>query len=191
MKHKHHIIPKHMGGTDDESNLVELTIEEHAEAHRKLYEEHGKLEDYLAWKGLSGQIGKSEILSEIYKQNGKNRGKRNIGKPAWNKGLTKEDPRVKPYTEKLKVAKTEEHKSAMRKQKSDSSNMGKYVRTSDTKSKLSEAAKTQFTPEARIAHSEIMKRRKACQYCGMESNASNVTRHEKLCKLRITSDSID
>jgi hypothetical protein len=34
MKHKHHIIPKHMGGTDDSDNLVELTIEEHAEAHR-------------------------------------------------------------------------------------------------------------------------------------------------------------
>lgn len=31
MKHKHHIIPKHMGGT----------IEEHAEAHRQLYEKYG------------------------------------------------------------------------------------------------------------------------------------------------------
>ena len=35
MKHKHHIIPRHMGGTDDPSNLIELTIEEHAEAHRR------------------------------------------------------------------------------------------------------------------------------------------------------------
>jgi len=35
MKHIHHIIPKHMGGTDEESNLVELTVEEHAEAHKK------------------------------------------------------------------------------------------------------------------------------------------------------------
>jgi len=33
MKHKHHIVPKHMGGSDDPSNLIELTIEEHAEAH--------------------------------------------------------------------------------------------------------------------------------------------------------------
>jgi hypothetical protein len=31
--HKHHIIPKHAGGTNDPSNLVELTIEQHAEAH--------------------------------------------------------------------------------------------------------------------------------------------------------------
>lgn len=26
MKHKHHIIPKHAGGTDDASNIVELTV---------------------------------------------------------------------------------------------------------------------------------------------------------------------
>ena len=51
--HKHHIIPKHMGGTDDPSNLVELTVEEHAEAHRKLFEEHGRWQDELAWKGLA------------------------------------------------------------------------------------------------------------------------------------------
>lgn len=70
MKHKHHIIPRHAGGSDDSSNLVELTIEDHAEAHRLLYIEHGRWEDRLAWLGLSGQIGKEEILSEIYKQNG-------------------------------------------------------------------------------------------------------------------------
>jgi hypothetical protein len=55
MKHKHHIIPKHMGGTDDPENLIELTIEEHAEAHKVLFEKHGKIEDYWAWKGLSGE----------------------------------------------------------------------------------------------------------------------------------------
>ena len=52
-----------MGGTDDESNLVELTIEEHAEAHRLLYEQHGHWQDKLAWKGLSGQIGQEEVIA--------------------------------------------------------------------------------------------------------------------------------
>ena len=46
MKHLHHIVPKHMGGTDDPSNLVELAIEEHAEAHRLLWEEHNRKEDW-------------------------------------------------------------------------------------------------------------------------------------------------
>jgi CRISPR/Cas system CMR subunit Cmr4 (Cas7 group RAMP superfamily) len=71
MKHKHHIIPKHMGGSDDPENLIELTIEEHADAHRILFEKYGKIEDYWAWKGLSGQIGKEELLREISKNNGK------------------------------------------------------------------------------------------------------------------------
>lgn len=58
--HKHHIIPRHAGGTDDPSNLIELTVEEHAEAHKKLWEEHGRWQDEVAWKALSGQIGKEE-----------------------------------------------------------------------------------------------------------------------------------
>jgi hypothetical protein len=65
MKHKHHIIPKHMGGTDKPSNLVELTVEEHAEAHRVLFEQHGQWEDYIAWQGLSGRIGKEEIIRNV------------------------------------------------------------------------------------------------------------------------------
>jgi len=51
-----------MGGTDEPENLVELTVEEHAEVHRVLYEQYGKQEDYIAWKTLSGQIGKDETL---------------------------------------------------------------------------------------------------------------------------------
>lgn len=53
MLHKHHIIPRYLGGTDDPSNLVELTVEQHAEAHRLLYEQHGNWQDYVAWQGLS------------------------------------------------------------------------------------------------------------------------------------------
>ena len=60
--HKHHIIPRHAGGTDDESNLVYLTVEEHAETHRLLYEQYNRQEDYLAWKGLTGLIGKDEMI---------------------------------------------------------------------------------------------------------------------------------
>jgi len=62
----HHIIPRHMGGTDDPSNLIELTIEEHAEAHRKLYEEHGRWQDYLAWRGLLKLITQEERMEIMY-----------------------------------------------------------------------------------------------------------------------------
>lgn len=45
-----------MGGTDEPENLIELTIEEHAEAHRLLYEQFGQWQDEIAWKTLSGQM---------------------------------------------------------------------------------------------------------------------------------------
>ena len=60
MKHTHHIIPKHAGGTDDPENLTELTVEEHAEAHRLLFEQYGRWQDRLAWLALSGKTTFSE-----------------------------------------------------------------------------------------------------------------------------------
>lgn len=54
-KHKHHIIPKHMGGSNDPSNIVELSIKEHAEAHKKLWIKYGKIEDKIAYECLLGR----------------------------------------------------------------------------------------------------------------------------------------
>jgi hypothetical protein len=67
IKHKHHIIPRHVGGSDDPSNIIELTIQEHAEAHRKLYEEHGRWQDKLAWQALTGMIPHEQVLYEAVK----------------------------------------------------------------------------------------------------------------------------
>lgn len=53
--HRHHVIPKHMGGEDIEENIVYLTPEEHAAAHLKLYEQFGKYEDAQAYNTLSSQ----------------------------------------------------------------------------------------------------------------------------------------
>ena len=63
--HKHHIIPRHMGGSNHSSNIVVLSVEEHAEAHRKLYEEHGKWQDKIAADMLSGQIKSDDVRREI------------------------------------------------------------------------------------------------------------------------------
>ena len=63
--YKHRILPGHMGGTYAPENVVLLTIEEHAEAHRKLYVEFGNHKDWLAWRTLSGQISKKELSLEL------------------------------------------------------------------------------------------------------------------------------
>jgi hypothetical protein len=52
----HHIIPRCLGGTDDPSNLIELTYDEHVEAHRILSEQYpthaGLRYAYLKMRGL-------------------------------------------------------------------------------------------------------------------------------------------
>jgi len=88
--HIHHIIPKHMGGSDNPQNLIELSVEEHALAHKKLWEEHGKIEDYAAWKGLLGQIGKEEIFLLTSKIGGER-----------NKGVEKSENHKKKISESL------------------------------------------------------------------------------------------
>ena len=76
--HKHHIIPKHVGGSNDSSNLVSLTISEHAEAHHLLFEQYGRWQDELAWKTLSGQVGKEELQIYLGRKVGlSNKGKSN------------------------------------------------------------------------------------------------------------------
>jgi hypothetical protein len=62
MNHIHHIIPKHMGGSDDPTNLIELSVEEHAMAHYKLYEQYGKKEDLCAYYMLSGKNQDPEFV---------------------------------------------------------------------------------------------------------------------------------
>ena len=68
IKHKHHIIPRHAGGTDDASNLIELSIEDHAQAHLNLYEQHGRWQDEVAHRMLSGQISSQEATLQAQRQ---------------------------------------------------------------------------------------------------------------------------
>lgn len=69
--HKHHIIPRHAGGTDDPENIVELTITKHAEAHRLLWEKYGHPYDYTAWRGLAKMISKEDAIKEVQQISGK------------------------------------------------------------------------------------------------------------------------
>ena len=64
MTHKHHIIPKHRGGTDDLSNLVEVNVTQHAMFHYCNWRLWGDKYDWLAWRGLTGEIGKEEIVRQ-------------------------------------------------------------------------------------------------------------------------------
>ena len=93
--HWHHIIPKHIGGSDHPSNLIYLSIEDHAEAHRVLYETYGRWQDKAAWLSLSKQITHAEAIKmsqklrdTSYMQTKEYKekiSKANKGKVPWNK----------------------------------------------------------------------------------------------------------
>lgn len=57
-----------MGGTDDPSNLVEVTLEQHIALHKQLWEDLGQWQDYAAWQGLSGRMGKEELIRFVQSQ---------------------------------------------------------------------------------------------------------------------------
>ena len=63
--HKHHIIPRHAGGTDDKSNLLKCNVAMHAFMHEQRYKETGDEYDRLAYLGLKGLISKSELIRKL------------------------------------------------------------------------------------------------------------------------------
>lgn len=64
LRHKHHIVPRYKGGTDDPENLVEVSVTQHAMYHYCNYQLWANVEDYVDWRGLSGQISEQEFLAE-------------------------------------------------------------------------------------------------------------------------------
>jgi hypothetical protein len=160
--HLHHIIPKHMGGTDDPSNLIELTIEEHAEAHRKLWEEHNKWQDFLAWKALSGQIDKDEIRKEL-------------SRLAWLGKKHSEEAK-----NKIKEARAKQITSKETKKKMSASRTGKKI-TWDLKN---------VTPEANLKRSQTLKGKTKpiiqCPYCKKTGGLPTMKQwHFDNCKRKI------
>lgn len=87
--HIHHILPKHLGGTNDPSNLTEpITRAEHAELHRLLWEKHGTKYDYIAWKALSGDMTSKAARLEAAKIGQNNSERYRVSRSLTGKHLT-------------------------------------------------------------------------------------------------------
>jgi hypothetical protein len=54
--HKHHIIPKHCGGNDDDSNFTYLTVREHIIAHFLLWKIYRNVNDLRSMKMLGAKL---------------------------------------------------------------------------------------------------------------------------------------
>lgn len=159
--HNHHIVPRHAGGTDDPSNLIRLTVEEHAEAHRKLYEKYGRWQDRIAWMSLSGMIDKQEIIKEIQHQNGK----RNGSLPCKWKGKKRPYEFKDPETRIAKISKTltgrkqsEETKQKRaekhRGRKNSPGTIEKMKRSAQNRKPISEETRRKMSESAKRRHSK-------------------------------------
>ena len=167
MKHLHHILPRHMGGTDDPSNLVELTIEEHAEAHRKLYEEYGRLQDKRAWLGLTKIMSGEEIIKEI---------------------LT--SPKSEEHKRKISEAHKGKPKPWLIGTRNGAGNAGK-PKSEEHKRKIAEAhigkVRGEFSEEWKQALKDAQARQpiRTCPHCGITGKGANMTRyHFDKCKFK-------
>ena len=53
---RHHIIPKHVGGTNDACNITTLHHKEHILAHHLLWKIYRRVQDKLAYRMMAGHI---------------------------------------------------------------------------------------------------------------------------------------
>jgi hypothetical protein len=69
--HRHHIVPVHAGGTDDDSNFTYLTVREHIIAHYLLWKIYKRPNDLRAMKMLGANLTSNQrkIVGEFCAQN--------------------------------------------------------------------------------------------------------------------------
>ena len=75
MKHKHHLTPKYLGGSNELQNLVEVSPIQHAMFHYCNWRLWGNTEDKIAWRALAGYSSNEEIIHQVISLAGKKGGK--------------------------------------------------------------------------------------------------------------------
>lgn len=196
-REKHHILPKSMGGSDDECNLVYLTAREHFIAHWLLWRIHRNMSMAWAFSNMCGNpYGKRQINSHAFEESRKalsitmtgikrsDEFKKNLS--LITKGRKHTDVTKKKISESRLGEKhhmygkslSEEHR-----RKISESNKGKK-HTDDARQKMSELRKgkkgVSKTEEQKKRISEIMKNRPhaTCTVCGKSGYNNNLfTKH--------------
>jgi hypothetical protein len=127
---KHHVVPKSLGVTDDESNLVKLTAKEHFICHRLLVKmTEGKAKKSMAFAVWQMSSQRNKVSKNRYKPSAQTYAKLKQQLSDACKGV----PLSEDHRQKMRgIPKSEEHKQKLRKPKSE-----------ETKQKISQARKGQ------------------------------------------------
>lgn len=144
-----------MGGTDDPSNLIEVSVEEHAELHFALYLEHGRWQDWVASQALSGQATHQDSTLEAI---------RHSSRQTCIKRNRENNPMKNPESARKAGEGAKrwwaEHPEARAKRAEEMRiiNTGR-VQTEEVKAKISAAAKARWSdPEKRAKQAEAIKK---------------------------------
>ncbi len=190
---KHHIVPKCLGGSDDEDNLVVLTPEEHFLAHQllvKIYPEHKGLKYalYMMTKAPNGRRNNNKLYGWIKRDYEANRiqssgflGRKHKPetiekmKAARSKQIITEETKQKISSTKKGVKMTPEALASIREKRKNhptwlESHKNKKM-SDESKAKISAANNGRVFPE------------KTCPHCGKNGAGPNMTRyHFDNCK---------
>ena len=205
---RHHIIPKCMGGTDDESNLVKLTAREHYIAHQLLAmaypAHHGIVHAAKIMMGNSRYTSREfewirvlAVKTSINFHTGRKRSKETClriskalkGKRLGIKFSDSHRENISKGRKGIKFSQTHKDNLSARKISQEwKDNLSKSIKgrplKPETKSKIQEYWKSS---ESKDKQSELMKKihsvKILCCYCGKESSRSNHARwHGDNCK---------
>lgn len=192
---KHHIVPKCMGGTDDESNLVVLTPEEHFLAHQllvKIYPEHQGLKYalYLMTISPNGRRNNNKLYGWIKRDYDANRiqssgflGRKHKPetiekmKKARAKQVITEETKQKISSTKKGVKMSEEAKASMNEKRR---NHESWLESHRNK-KMSDEAKAKIS----AANNGRVFSERTCPHCKKSGAGPNMTRyHFDNCKFK-------
>ena len=183
--HNHHIIPRHEGGTDDPSNLIKVTVKEHAQIHYNRWKIYEKYADYIAWKALSGRINKEELIIERCRLGGMT-----------NKGKSKK-PTAKNWLRKEERTEAQRNGSKLGGSKRTGENNPFYnkIHTQKSLNKMIETRNNHPTWRENTSKIAVAlgaaskgkpkpKRKVQCGSCERMINSSNIKRHFDNCKVK-------
>lgn len=108
MRHRHHLVPIHDGGTNDADNMTPpISVRLHAAFHYDRWRSLGQIADKSAWLALSGHVSEAKRLMQL---EGASRGGRALlGRPRPKSQQATEKHRSKMKGRKL----TAEHRAKM------------------------------------------------------------------------------